>query len=698
MNAGKLLILPKFIGQQDVLFKIPVYQRNYDWKQEHVRRLLDDVKTIIETGNKHFLGTIVHMDDSAKLLGSIRQYIIIDGQQRLTTMMLLLNALADVAEESGNPDVAKKINDQYLHNVYVPNTSLKVKLKPIKSDDDQFTALLNKQYNSMNKESHIYVNYNLCKTELSKWVKNGIAVQQILDALGWLEIVEISLEKGQDDPQIIFESINSTGLELTSSDLIRNFLLMNAQNQDTLYENYWLYIENKLKDTEDYKNLNNFFMQYILYKTNKPVAERDLYESFVSYYKEKTYNQQSILEDLKYYSDIFAAFIGKDDAEYNESIKTSLANLRALKQTTCYPFLFSIFHDYKQHVITEEILAKTLNLLCVYLLRRIVCGVPSHSLRGLFIGLYKRIFKKQANKSKYYESINKFLFTLNTTDVMPTEEEFKDALVTTSIFKNNALCNFLLFDIENTNKINDKLNPDNNWSIEHVLPQQLGRGWEYISDEEHEKYVHRLGNLTLITQEGNSSNSNKPFLEKKENFKLSRANDLNEDIKDKDKWTIDDIIKRGDRLAARVLKKYKIEENKDEDIQFDDYDIVTLDDDPRIVTGRSIYGYKYGDADRVYKQDSFSDLLKDVVKKLNDSDPETIKSLATNPECLFILDHKDDDGSWEVQPGVWVRSGFAARTIMQHINKLFQWCNKDKQSFELLLMVKPTDDDQFQPD
>ena len=561
MDAGKLFILQKFIGQQDVLFKIPVYQRNYDWKQEHVRRLLEDIKTIIETGNKHFLGTIVHMADSSKLLGSVSQYIIIDGQQRLTTMMILLNALADVAKENGETEAETKINNQYLHNMYCTNADVKVKLKPIKSDNEQFLALLNKQYDMMNQESHIYINYDLCKTELSRWVKNGITVQQILDALGLLEIVEITLDKGQDDPQIIFESINSTGLELTSSDLIRNFLLMNAENQDFLYENYWLYIENKLKDGEEYKNLNNFFMQYILYKTNKPVVERELYESFVSYYRENAFSQQSILEDLKYYSDIFAVFIGKDDADYSDDIRKSLANLRALKQTTCYPFMFSIFHDYKQHIITEEILAKTLNLLCVYLLRRIVCGVPSHSLRGLFIGLYKRIFKKPTNKNKYYESINKFLFTLNTTDVMPTEKEFQDALTTTSIYKNNALCNFLLFDIENSNRIKDKLNPDNNWSVEHVMPQHLGRGWEHISEEEHEKHVHRLGNLTLVTQEGNSEMSNSPFATKKEIFELSRANYLNKDIKNKDKWTIADIIKRGDRLATKVMEQYKIEEH-----------------------------------------------------------------------------------------------------------------------------------------
>lgn len=692
MNAGKLFILQKFIGQQDVLFKIPVYQRNYDWKQEHVRRLLDDIHTIVQTEKKHFLGTIVHMADSSKLLGGISQYIIIDGQQRLTTMMILLNALADVAEDSGDAEVAKKINDQYLHNVYCTDVDLKVKLKPIKSDNDQFAALLKKQYESMNKESHIYINHDLCKTELSKWVKSGITAKQILDALGLLEIVEIALDKGQDDPQIIFESINSTGLELTSSDLIRNFLLMNAQNQDSLYENYWLYIENKLKDNEDYKNLNNFFMQYILYKTNKPVAERDLYESFVAYYKEKALDQQGILEELKYYSDIFAVFIGKDDMEYSKEVRTSLANLRALKQTTCYPFMFSVFHDYKQNVITEDVLAKTLNLLCVYLLRRTVCGVPSHSLRGLFIGLYKRIFKKQANKSKYYESINKFLFTLNTTDVMPTEKEFEDALVTTSVYKNNALCNFLLFDIENTNRINDKLNPDNNWTIEHVMPQQLGRGWDHISEEDHEKYVHRLGNLTLVTQEGNSEMSNNPFLVKKSIFELSRANLLNEDIKDKDKWTIEDIKTRGIRLSEKVLVKYKIEEHDDEDIQFEDYDIVTLEDDPKTVTGRYIYGYKYDN--RSYKVSSFSDLLKDIIQKLNDEYPSVIKELATNPACLFILDHKEDEKSWEIQPGVWAKSGYAANTIVQHINKLFQWCNKDKHSFELQLVVKATDDEQ----
>lgn len=691
MDAGKLFIIQKFIGQQDVLFKIPVYQRNYDWSQTHVRRLLDDVKTIIETGKKHFLGTIVHMADSSKLLGGVSEYVIIDGQQRLTTMMILLNALADVAKENGDTDVETKINNQYLHNMYCTNNELKVKLKPIKSDNEQFVYMLNKQYSEMNKEGHIYINYDLCKTELSRWTKNGITVQQVLDALALLEIVEITLDKGQDDPQIIFESINSTGLELSSSDLIRNFLLMNAENQDFLYENYWLYIENKLKEKQDYKNLNNFFMQYILYKTNKSVAERDLYESFVNYYKDQKFSQQTILEDLKYYSDIFAVFIGKDDDDYSEDVKKSLANLRALKQTTCYPFMFSVFHDRRQHLITEETLEQTLKLLNIYLLRRIVCGVPSHSLRGLFIGLYKRIFKKQSNKNKYYESINKFLFTLNTMDVMPTEEEFKDALLSISIYKNNALCNFLLFDIENSNRIKDRLNPDNHWSIEHVMPQHLGRGWEHITEEEHEKFVHRLGNLTLVTQEGNSEMSNSPFEAKKEIFNLSRANYLNEDIKDKTTWEISDIINRGQRLAKKVLERYKLTEHLDEDIQFEDYDIWTLNEEPKAVTGRYIYGYRYNN--RQYKVDSFSDLFKEIVHKLNEEYPDVFSKLPANQDCPFIIDHQDDDKTWEVQDGVWVRSGYAAHTVMQYITKMYNWCGKDKSTFSLLLVVKPSEDE-----
>lgn len=320
MDAHKLWMLRDFIGTNKVLFRIPVYQRNYDWSEANCDRLLDDIYEIINSGDKHFLGTIVFM--AAKSGGfTLQEYTIIDGQQRLTTMMLILKALAVVAETGGDT-CFQEIDEQYLHNKYC-DEKYKVKLKPIKSDNNQFLLLLANKTDEMDEDTHIFQNYRLCKERFERWAEKGICPSQVLDALTKLEIVEIVLTKGEDDPQVIFESINSTGLDLSNADLIRNFLLMNADDQERLYEEYWLIIEKTLRNKMDYSNLDDFFMQYIVYKTGKPVNSRQLYHSFVKLFKGSNYTQEAILDELRYYAKIYGAFVygNKDYRITDDSIE-----------------------------------------------------------------------------------------------------------------------------------------------------------------------------------------------------------------------------------------------------------------------------------------------------------------------------------------------------------------------------------------
>ena len=481
MDAHKLWMLRDFIGTNKVLFRIPVYQRNYDWSEANCDRLLDDIYEIINSGDKHFLGTIVFM--AAKSGGfTLQEYTIIDGQQRLTTMMLILKALAVVAETVGDT-CFQEIDEQYLHNKYC-DEKYKVKLKPIKSDNNQFLLLLANKTDEMDEDTHIFQNYRLCKERFERWTEKGICPSQVLNALTKLEIVEIVLTKGEDDPQVIFESINSTGLDLSNADLIRNFLLMNADDQERLYEEYWLIIEKTLRNKMDYSNLDDFFMQYIVYKTGKPVNSRQLYHSFVKLFKGSNYTQEAILDELRYYAKIYGAFV-YGNKDYSVRINQLLQRIRILKQTTCYPFLFHVFDDFHREVIDEETTERILQFILAYLLRRLVCGVPSNTLRGLFIYLYNRIFKVTANKRKYYESLNKFLCTVSSKDAVPSENEFERALLTANIYGNNALCRFLLLDIENGD--NKETLQVENLTIEHIMPQTLSADWSYIDPEKHEE-------------------------------------------------------------------------------------------------------------------------------------------------------------------------------------------------------------------
>lgn len=691
MDAHKLWMLRDFIGTNKVLFRIPVYQRNYDWSEANCSRLLDDVRTIMDSGDKHFLGTIVFM--AAKSGGfALQEYIIIDGQQRLTTLMLILKALSIVAEQVGD-SCYHEIEEQYLHNKYC-DEEFKIKLKPVKSDNEQFLLLLNGKLDEMDEETHIYQNFLLCKDRFEKWCEKGISPSQVLDALTKLEIVEIVLTKGEDDPQVIFESINSTGLELSNADLIRNFLLMNADNQERLYEDYWLYIERALRKKTDYSNLDLFFVQYIVYKTGKPVNSRQLYSEFVKLFKEGGYSHEDILKELKYYADIFRAFVYGSEA-YSLKTNQLLKRIRYLNQTTCYPFLLHVFDDYHLGDISEDTVEAVLQFLLSYLLRRLVCGVPSNTLRGLFTYLYNRIYKVSANKKKYYESLNKFLFTVSSKDAVPSAKEFERALQTANIYGNMALCRFLLLDIENGDS-KETLQQEN-LTVEHIMPQTLGADWNYISAEDHEAYLHTLGNLSVTGY--NSELSNKSFNEKKEIIKEnSKAVVLNSDVLDKDTWDIQTIRARAKRLSAIILDRYKIDRVVDDTIEFEYVQTFTLDNYDE-VTGKKLVSFKlFGET---YRQNRYALMLLDIVKLLDKRQPGKLKALAeagysfnsTKRKHVHInTDGADMRWAWKVYDGIYLEANLSARSCVKFIECLLSEYGLPQDAFSFNVVVEESDD------
>ena len=687
MDAHKLWMLRDFIGTNKVLFRIPVYQRNYDWSESNCNRLLDDIYDIMQSGDKHFLGTIVFM--AAKSGGfALQEYIIIDGQQRLTTLMLILKALSVVAESVGD-DCYHEIEEQYLHNKYC-DEEFKVKLKPLTSDNNQFTLLLEDKIDEMDEDTHIYHNFMLCKERFERWAERGINPSQVLDALTKLEIVEIVLTKGEDDPQVIFESINSTGLELSNADLIRNYLLMNADDQEKLYENYWLYIEKTLRNKMDYSNLDAFFMQYIVYKTSKPVNSRQLYNSFVKLFKDSGYSQESILKELRYYAEIFGAFV-YGSAKYSERINRLLYRLRVLNQTTCYPFLLHVFDDYHQGVIDEETVEKILQFILAYLLRRMVCGVPSNTLRGLFTYLYNRIFKVASNKQKYYETLNKFLFTVSSKDVIPSAGEFERALQKANIYGNNALCRFLLLDIENGD--GKEILQAENLTIEHIMPQTLSADWSHIRPEEHEEYLHTLGNLSVTGY--NSELSNKSFAEKQDIIREnSKAVILNSDVLDKESWNIATIQARAKRLAGIVMTRYKIDRIVDDSIEFEYIETLTLDDYDE-VTGKKLVSFKlFGET---YRQNKYALMLLDVIKLLDKKSPGKLQTLAENNYSFNSTKrkhvHLNIDGSgmrwpWKVTDGIYLEANLSAWSCIRFIENLLSEFGFEKDQFSFNIVAE----------
>ena len=272
MKADTFNIIQRLFDTSQMILKIPVYQRNYDWTEGNVRRLLEDVENVIKNKQQYFIGAIVYMESDNNDLG-MPEFLIIDGQQRITTLTILLQALKDLCVQS-DQQVLEMI-DSLLTNKY-SSDEYKIKLKPIKSDNIQYERLLNGNLDDMDYNGHIYKNYKIAKNIFSNWINNGIKPIEILLALKKLQVVGISLKSGEDDPQIIFESINSTGVALTNTDLIRNFLLMGDQDQDKLFEEYWLPIENKLRKNNNNETLDLFFRQYVITKSNSTITELSL--------------------------------------------------------------------------------------------------------------------------------------------------------------------------------------------------------------------------------------------------------------------------------------------------------------------------------------------------------------------------------------------------------------------------------------
>lgn len=677
MKADTFNAIDRLFAPMQMILKIPVYQRNYDWTETNVRRLLEDIDTVVRTKKPHFIGAIVYMESQNSDVG-MPEYLIIDGQQRLTTITLLLQALKDLCGE--NDQQAFKMIESFLTNQF-SSDEYKIKLKPIKSDNIQYEALLNHKSDVLDSNSHIYKNYEVAKKTFASWIQSGIKPIEILMALRKLQVVGISLKKGEDDPQIIFESINSTGVALTNSDLIRNFLLMSDHDQDRLFEEYWLPIENALRRNNDNYQLDLFFRQYVIMKNHSTVAERKVYSTFVDLFKENNYTHESVLQELKKYVKIYSAFMYPEESDYNDEIKGYLADLNQLNQTTCYPFLMHVFADFDNQVIDEETLIKVLKLITVYLIRRSICNIPTNSLNGLFAYLYSRVFRIASNKTKYYEAINKYLFSQKNKNAVPDDERLKFSLLHNNFYQNLPLCKLLMIDIENGNT-KEKLSTDN-LTIEHIMPQTLSRSWrQYISEKDHEEYVHTLGNLSITAY--NSEMSNNSFAEKKKILEQnSHVYVLNKDVIDKDNWTIEAIVDRGDRLANILIKKYHITTVTDPKIEFENVDKIFVSD-PTSATNRKPVSFTLEGSN--YSVKTFKDITIKLINILDQDDPDRLhklvgltwkgnfeKSNANNRLIVCRNNDIEDNLKWhyaEVRDGIYVMVGGPAANIMHVLKEL----------------------------
>lgn len=626
MKVDKYRVLGELIEKNQRQFVIPVYQRNYDWEKTHCKKLYEDIIEAYKRDRFHFIGSIVYVDQGEE--NKIQKCLIIDGQQRITTIFLLLKAMLDLATD----EYLKKELSDILFNVdKYNNLSLdeqtKIKLKPIKSDNDQFLLLMKNDFSEMDKSSSIYINYNYLKSLLTKSMSSGLSIKDVLYGLKMLNSAVIMLDPKEDEPQVVFESINSTGLELSLADLIRNYILMTDKDQDRLFEEYWVKIEKNV-GTE---KMPLFIIDYLQFSCKETVSNKNAYDVFKNNFVIKHYTNETMLQTLLHYAEFYKAFLyGSEKYSYN--VNKTLAGFRAIDQTTIYQFLFHVFDDFNNALINNEVLEKVLNFFFSYLLRRVICGVGSNSLRGLYKTLYNRIFYNKENLLNYYDAILQFFYQLNTKDSIPSDSQFKDALMNLDLYTKKNVCKYVLKSIENSDNCgheNKEIIDVKLLSIEHIMPQKLNEIWKNELgtnfEKIHEKYLHNLGNLTLTGY--NTELGQKSFSEKKE---LIRQNShiivLNKDILNQEKWNDETIRQRADRLSAILLQLFPIDKPL-KDIKFIDNgeSKYSMNDDFDATRTKPSYFVFLGTKVNVK---SYADMLTKFIEMLYDLDSSILNDLA----------------------------------------------------------------------
>ncbi|WP_120871448.1 DUF262 and DUF1524 domain-containing protein [Helicobacter pylori] len=547
-NAMKLL---DFIGKsQEKQFVIPIYQRVYSWEKEQCKQLWDD---IIKTGGNdqiegHFIGSIVFVHDGIYTT-NYNELLIIDGQQMLTTITLLFIALRDYLNDED--EFLEKFSHQKIQNRYLINSDEKgnKKFKLILSEPDRDTllSLIDENRRKPNEPSlKIMENFKL----FEEWIrKNTDKLETIFKGLDKLMVVEISLERGKDNPQLIFESMNSTGKDLTQTDLIRNYILMGLEpeKQKIFYKKYWRAMEENFKQNETL--FNQFVRHYLTIKTREIPNINKVYEAFKRYQQERGIETEVLLQDLQKYCGYFCRIVFKKEDD-NKELNKALSFLVDLEMDVIYPLLLELYSDYSDGVLSEADFIPIIALIESYICRRAVCGLGTNSLNKVFPFVTKKI-----NKVQYLESIKAHFVCLTEKQRFPNNDEFKKLFITIDFYHFQKR-EYFLERLENFNT-KEPVNTQE-CTIEHIMPQTLTEEWKRDLGENfqaiHDKYLHTIGNLTLTGY--NSEYSNNSFQEKRDmekGFKQSPLK-LNQSLKDLESFGEKEIEKRANDLADWALK------------------------------------------------------------------------------------------------------------------------------------------------
>ena len=552
--------ITKLFSESDTVFSIPVYQRDYNWQEKQCQRLFKD---ILQTGknekvSSYFLGSIVYIHDGIYGVGE-KEFHVIDGQQRMTTLTLLFLAIYFKLKGTILAKDADKIYNQYVVNPY-SEKEIKLKLLPPEENLYILNKISHNKFNELEafQDRNMLKNYLFFEKELENLSFDDM--KHLSNGIEKLIYIDIALEKGKDDPQKIFESLNSTGLDLSQGDLIRNYILMDLERgeQNRIYKEIWIPIENNCKvsdGSEITSYVSDFIRDYLTLKTEKISSKPKVFETFKAYYEKE--NDEK-LEDMKKYSEAYS-YIIKPSLEKDKDIQRELDYLKSLDKTVINTFLIGILKDYKDNILEKDELVNILILLQSYLWRRYITEKPTNALNKIFQGMYGKI----SRSGNYYENLVDILMA----EDFPTDEELESALKLKNVYKDKEKLNYVFKKLENYNH-NELIDFENEKiTIEHIFPQKPNKAWkENYSDNELEQMISFKDTISNLTLTGSNSNlSNKAFHEKRDDEVHGYRNSklyMNKYLGRLEEWNLLSMEARFESLYDDIIKIWKRPEDK----------------------------------------------------------------------------------------------------------------------------------------
>lgn len=689
---GSLQRLVDMFTGGDTCLVIPVYQRNYDWKQENCARLFDDLVETIHHGRPfHFFGSIVYKDE-----GSIGESTVIDGQQRLTTVSLLFLALyrglSGGRLEARDARLGKRVFEEYLESEFAASGQ-KVKLKPVKADAAAYAKLFGEEA-FFDDNSNITANYRYFADRLRI---GELTPDEVFDAIRRLQVMRLKLEES-DDAQLIFESLNSTGLDLSEADKIRNYVLMGRprREQERLYEHYW----NRIELNVDY-GTSTFIRHYLTAKQGRAPKVTELYEEFRRFIRVGQRDVPAVLAEMRDYSGHERALRRAETG--NTKVDRLLRRYNLVDRDVTMPLFLPVMAEYRAGTITGDDLLGILRGVDNYLTRRFVCGYPTNALTRIFALLYRETAKLRGPEDTFSDVMIHLLLRRQGSGAFPNDQEFSDALQTRDFYRISAAWRTYLFEsLENgdSNDVRDIAGALGSGaiSVEHVMPQTLTPEWERDLGPEHARihdtWLHRLANLTVTGY--NSSYSNAPFQHKRDRDNGFRDSPyrLNAALRDAETWGEVQLEERSEALARSTLAYWSTPETAFRP-EPDARDVEPMGDDTDF-TGRWLAGWEFQGVQHAVG--SWKQMIIEVIGLLAERDPAGVHRRASEGNLMRARPSGAPLETYysEAGPGIDVQTDNPTATKVWILRDLFHRLGLDTD--ELVFRLTPESKPDAEPE